>query len=121
MTNVMTLSYLITNVYSPYLKQVRQPHPSMYDSLIRSDELYNRLKIITNLKKIDDVANLSRLYNIYKDLYRPPLFGRDTGLDCVITIQRLVETESFTNKNKKELEIGYKCSLKFFLFNEDVE
>lgn len=61
MTNVMTLSYLITNVYSPYLKQVRQPHPSMYDSLIRSDELYNRLKIITNLKKIDDVANLSRL------------------------------------------------------------
>lgn len=51
----------------------------------------------------------------------PPLFGRDTGLDCVITIQRLVETESFTNKNKKELEIGYKCSLKFFLFNEDVE
>lgn len=61
MTNVMTLSYLITNVYSPYLGQVRQPHPSMYDSLIRSDELYSRLKLITNLKKIDDVANLSRL------------------------------------------------------------
>lgn len=50
-----------------------------------------------------------------------PLCLGDTGLDCVITIQRLVETESFTNKNKKELEIGYKCSLKFFLFNEDVE
>lgn len=29
--------------------------------VIRSDELYSRLKIITNLKKIDNVANLSRL------------------------------------------------------------